>query len=79
MWVWKIKKQKKNQTTIYAIHSPSFRRCCPIYLVAAAASLLGSAVPRLFAILDMASIVMIGRLCCRRWDAVDVGVDCVRA
>jgi len=41
----------------------------------AATSLLGSAVPNVFASLVMASIVMIGRLCCRRWVT---GEDCVR-
>jgi hypothetical protein len=41
----------------------------------AVTSLLGSEVPRVFASLDMASIVMTGRLCCRRWLT---GEDCVR-
>jgi hypothetical protein len=41
----------------------------------AATSLLGSAVPRVFASLAMPSIVMTGRLCCLRWVT---GEDCVR-
>lgn len=38
--------------------------------------LVGRAIPRVLASLDLASIVMTGRLCRGRWDA---GVDCVRA
>src|ERR1700677_319176 len=44
--------------------------------VATASFLLGGAVPRVLASLDMASVVMTGRLLCRCRDA---GVDCVRA
>ena len=41
--------------------------------------LVGRAIPRVLASLDLASIVMTGRLCRCRWDVVTGGVDCVRA